>query len=262
MPQCRKKIGNRRCKASCVKGTHYCVFHSKKNSNSVARRKVETKELSAGEKFVIKQAGTRLSKIAGEAMIAKGVYNLLNPEPLVTTVIEGRYVPQSTITANERFLSESKFQKDVQSAKQRHVKLKVKGKAGPGKRYRSRTTFVRADRSIMGRVKVKPTGRDFLHSIEDFEQREIRQSKARRNARLTVMGGATLRYGVPALIVGMSVYDVIMGRSKVRKDSEAIEYGLYGWAAEDAYNVATIVSAGQTTSLLTAGNFTWGALFG
>ena len=262
MPQCRKMIGNRRCKASCVKGTHYCVFHSKKNSNSVGRSLREPKEFSAGEKFVIKQAGTRLSKIAGEAAIAKGVYNLLNPEPRITTLIQGWYVSQRTITANERFLSESKFQKDVQSARQRHVELKVKGKPGKGKRYRSRTTFVRADRSILGRVKVKPTGRDFLHSIEDFEQREIRQSKARRNARLTIMGGATLRYGVPTLIVGMSIYDVLAGRSKVRKGTEGIEYGLYGWAMEDAYNVATIALSGQTTSLLTGGLFQWSDIIG
>ena len=184
------------------------------------------KELSPSEKFVIKQAANRTSKVAGDLITAKGVYNLLNPENRITTVITGRYVPQATITANEAFLSRSKYQKDVESAKQRHVKLKVKGKPGKGKRYRSTTDFVRADRSIMGRVKVKPSGKDYLHSIEDFEQREIRLAKNRRNARLTIIGGRSLRYGVPVLMVGWTIHDLVKrdGDFYLQKDAESM-YG-------------------------------------
>lgn len=244
MAQCRKMIGKRRCKASCIKGTHYCVFHSKKNSNSVARRKVESKELSASEKFVIKQAANRSSKIAGDLITAKAVYNLANPEGQITTVISGRYVPQASITANERFLSESKFQKDVQSAQQRHVKLKVKGKPGKGKRYRSTTDFVRADRSILGRVKVKKTGKDYLHSIEDFEQRERRLAKNQRRNLLTAIGGRALRYGVPVLMTAWTIHDMLKrdGDFYLQKDAESM-YGR-GLGTALSYSADTLLWGG------------------
>jgi len=100
------------------------------------------KELSPSEKFVVKQAANRAAKIAGDAISARGVYTLLNPQSAITTVITGRYVPQATITANEAFLSESKRQADLKSAKQRNVKLVVKGKASPGSRYRLIIEFV------------------------------------------------------------------------------------------------------------------------
>lgn len=219
-------IGERRCKASCVKGTHYCVFHSKKNSNSVVRDSRKPKELSHGEKFVIKQAANRSAKLVGDYITARGLYNLANPDTHVTTVISGRYVPQASITANERFLSESKFQKDVQSAKQRHVQLKVKGKPGKGKRYRSTTDFVRADRSILGRVKVKKTGKDYLHSIEDFEEREARLRKNQQKNLATVLGGRVLRYGVPVLMTAWTIHDLVSrdGDFYLQKDAESM-YG-------------------------------------
>jgi hypothetical protein len=192
----------------------------------VAPEKGEQTELSPSEKFVIKQAANRSSKIAGDLITAKAVYNLANPDGRITTVISGRYVPQATITANERFLSESRFQSNVQSAKQRHVKLKVKGKAGKGKVYRSTTDFVRADRSILGRVKVKSSGRDYLHSIEDFEERERRLAKNQRRNLATAIGGRLLRYGVPVLMVGWTIHDLIKrdGDFWMQKDAEAM-YG-------------------------------------
>ena len=210
----------------------------------VAPEKGEQKELSPSEKFVIKQAANRSSKVAGDLITAKAVYNLANPEGQITTVISGRYVPQATITANERFLSESKFQKDVQSAKQRHVQLKVKGKAGKGKRYRSTTDFVRADRSILGRVKVKKTGKDYLHSIEDFEQRERRLAKNQRRNLATAIGGRALRYGVPALMVGWTIHDLVSrdGGFYLQKDAESM-YGR-GLGTALSYSVDMLLLGG------------------
>lgn len=228
----------------------------------MAPEKGDQSELSPSEKFVIRQSVTRISKIAGDAITARGVYTLLNPQSAVTTVIEGRYVTQATITANEAFLSESKRQADLKSARQRNVKLVVKGKPSPGKRYRSTTKFVRANRTARGKIRVTPKGRDFLHSIETTPEREKRLAKSRRYSRMTIIGGRALRYGVPALIVGWTIYDVFSGNAPERTKEESLEYGLGGWALQDASALATIAYSGQTTSLLTAGNFSWGALFG
>lgn len=172
----------------------------------------EPKELSPSEKFVIRQAATRTAKIAGDAITAKGFYDILNPNKFVTTVISGRYVPQASISANAMALSQSKAKLDIQSSKQRHVKLKVKGKPGKGKVYRSTTDFVRADRSFTGRIRIRPSGKDYLHSIEDSKQRQTRLAKARNRGRLTVIGGRTLRYGVPTLLVFLTVRDIYQGK--------------------------------------------------
>lgn len=180
------------------------------------------RELSSAEKVVIKQTSNKLAKVVGDAITAKGVYNLVNPDNRVTTVISGRYVKQATITANEAFLSRSRRESDLRSAKERHVKLVTKGKPGKGKVYRSTTDFVRADRSILGRVKVKPTGRDYLHSIEDFEEREIRLNKAKNKARLTIIGGRVLRYGVPTLMVAWTINDIIAGKSLTEVAMESV----------------------------------------
>jgi len=181
----------------------------------------EPKELSPSEKFVVKQAANQTAKIAGDAISARGVYTLLNPTSAITTVIQGRYVPQATITANEAFLSESKRQADLKSAKQRNVKLTVKGKPSAGKRYKSTTKYVRADRTARGKIRVTPKGRDFLHTIETTPERELRLAKARRNSRLTIIGGRALRYGVPALMVGWTIADIIAGKSLTEVAMEA-----------------------------------------
>lgn len=206
--------------------------------------KRDPKELSPSEKFVVKQAANRISRIAGDAITAKGVYNLANPSKFVTTVITGRYVPQATITANEAFLSKSRLDADLRSSKERHVKLEVKGKPGKGKVYKSTIDFTRADRSILGRIKVKPTGKDYLHSIEDFEQREIRQAKGRRNARLTIIGGRALRYGVPVLMVGWTIYDVLNDNAPKRTRRESVAYGVGGWVIEDTKLLAGLAISG------------------
>ena len=182
----------------------------------------EPRELSPSEKFVIKQAGNRAAKIAGDAITARGVYTLLNPTSEITTVIQGRYVPQATITANEAFLSESKRQADLRSAKQRNVKLVVKGKPSSKKRYRSTTKFVRADRTILGKVRINPKGRDFLHSIEDTRERRTRVAKSRRYSRMTIIGGRALRYGVPALMVGWTIHDIIAGKPVTQVAMESV----------------------------------------
>lgn len=185
----------------------------------------ESKELSSSEKFVIKQAANRTAKIAGDTISARGVYTLLNPTGAVTTVITGRYVPQATITANEAFLSESKRQADLKSSKKRNVKLTVKGKASPGKRYKSTTKFVRADRTARGKIRVTPKGRDFLHSIETTPEREVRLAKSRRYSRMTIIGGRAIRFGVPAILVGWTVYDIIAGKPVTQVAMESVFMG-------------------------------------
>lgn len=187
--------------------------------------KREPKELSPSEKFVIKQAANRVAKIAGDAITARGVYTLLNPQSAITTVITGRYVPQATITANEAFLSESKRRADLKSAKQRNVKLVVKGKASPGTRYRSTTEFVRANRTARGKIRVTPKGRDFLHSIETTPERELRLARSRRYSRMTIIGGRAVRYGVPALLVGWTIYDIIAGKPVTQVAMESVFMG-------------------------------------
>ena len=185
----------------------------------------EPKELSPSEKFVVKQAANRTAKIAGDAITARGVYTLLNPQSAITTVITGRYVPQATITANEAFLSESKRQADLRSAKQRNVKLVVKGKASPRSRYRSTTKFVRANRTARGKIRVTPKGRDFLHSIETTPEREVRLARSRRYSRMTIIGGRSIRYGVPTLLVGWTVYDIIAGKPITQVAMESVFMG-------------------------------------
>jgi len=223
--------------------------------------KGERKELSVSEKFAIKQSSSRFGKIAGDAITAVGVKNLLNPQHQVTTVVTGRYVPQATLTVNEMGLSESLRQADLRSSKESHIRYEVKGSPGKGKRYSSSTSYVRADRTARGKIKVRPTGRDFLHSIETRPQRDKRLARSRNKARATIIGGRTLRYGVPALMVGWTIYDLVKGDTPVGTPEENLEYGLGGWAAQDASVLGTIVSSGKTTLFLTAGNFDWSDLF-
>ena len=223
--------------------------------------KGERKELSVSEKFVIKQASSRFGKIAGDAITAVGVRNLLNPQAQVTTVITGRYVPQATLTVNEMRLSEQRRKLDLAASKERHVKLQVKGSPGEGKIYRSRTSYVRADRTARGKIRVTPKGRDFLHSIETTPERDKRLARSRSKARATIIGGRALRYGVPALMVGWTIYDLVQGDEPVGTPEENLEYGLGGWALEDASMLGSIASSGKTTLFLTAGNFDWSDLF-
>jgi hypothetical protein len=227
----------------------------------VAPVKREPKELSPSEKFVVKQAANRFSKIAGDAISARGLYTLMNPNSAITTVITGRYVKQGTITANEAALSKSRLEADLRSSKQRHVKLEVKGKPSSGTRYRSTTDYVRADRTARGKIRITPKGRDYLHSIETTPEREKRLARARNNSRMTIIGGRTLRYGVPTLVVLWTLYDVFSGNAPERTKEESLHFGLGGWAIEDATALATIAYTGQTTSLLTMGQFNWSDLF-
>ena len=227
----------------------------------MAPEKREPKELSPSEKFVVKQAANRTAKIAGDYISARGLYTLMNPTSAHTTVVTGRYVAQGTITANEAMLSKSRLEADLRSSKERHVKYEVKGKPSSGKRYQSSTKYVRADRTARGKIRVTPKGRDFLHSIETTPERELRLAKARRNSRLTIIGGRSLRYGVPVLMIGWTIYDVYSGNAPKRTREESLEFGLGGWAIEDASALATIAYTGQTTSLLTMGQFNWGDLF-
>lgn len=227
----------------------------------VVPEKGERKELSVSEKFAIKQTSNAIGKIAGDAITAVGVKNLLNPQAQVTTVINARYVPQATLTVNEMRLSEQRRKLDLSASKQREVKLKVKGSPGKGKIYRSSTSYVRADRTARGRIKVTPKGRDFLHSIETKPEREKRLARSRNKARLTVIGGRSLRYGVPALMVGWTIYDLVKGDEPVGTPEENLEYALGGWAVQDATMLGSIAKSGKTTLFLTAGNFDWSDLF-
>ncbi len=186
----------------------------------------EPRELSPSEKFVVKQAANRTAKIAGDAISARGVYTLLNPTSAITTVITGRYVAQGTITANEAALSKSRLEADLRSSKERHVKLTVKGKPSPGKRYRSTTDYVRADRTARGKIRVTPKGRDYLHSIETTPEREKRLARARTNSRWTIIGGRVLRYGVPVITTAWTIHDFVNrdGDFYLQKDAESM-YG-------------------------------------
>jgi len=198
----------------------------------VGPEKREPKELSPSEKFVAKQAANRSAKIAGDYISARGLYTLLNPNNAITTVIRGSYVAQGTITANEAMLSKSRLEADLRSSKQRHVKLEVKGKASSGKRYRSTTSYVRANRTARGKIRVTPKGRDFLHSIETTPERELRLAKARRNSRLTIIGGRFLRYGVPVLMVGWTIFDLVEQKDKRTKGTAYMDLqsGLDAWS--------------------------------
>lgn len=188
----------------------------------VVPEKGERKELSASEKFAIKQGSNLTAKIAGDAITSRGVYTLLNPSAAITTVIAGRYVVRKTISSNEMKLSESKRQADLRSSKERHVKLKVKGEPGKGKVYRSTTSYVRADRTTRGKIKVTPKGRDFLHSIETTPEREKRIARSRRYSRATIIGGRVLRYGVPTLMVAWTINDIIAGKSPTEIAMESV----------------------------------------
>ncbi len=175
--------------------------------------KGERKELSASEKFAIKQTSNITARIAGDAITARGFYTLANPSAAVTTVIAGRYVARELISKNERSLSESRRQADLRSSKERHVKLKVKGSPGKGKLYRSTTDYVRADRTARGKIRVTSKGRDYLHSIETTPERDLRLARARTRSRWTIIGGRTLRYGVPVLMTAWTINDIISGKS-------------------------------------------------
>ncbi len=192
----------------------------------------EPKELSPSEKFVVKQAANRTAKIAGDAISARGLYTLMNPNSAITTVITGRYVKQGTISANEAALSKARLEADLRSSKERHVKLEVKGKPSSGSRYRSTTDYVRADRTARGKIRVTPKGRDYLHTIETTPERELRVAKARRNSRLTIIGGRTLRYGVPVLMVGWTIFDLVDQADKRTKETAYMDLqsGRDAWA--------------------------------
>ncbi len=194
--------------------------------------KREPKELSPSEKFVVKQAANRTAKIAGDAISARGLYTLMNPNSAITTVITGRYVKQGTISANEAALSKARLEADLRSSKERHVKLEVKGKPSSGSRYRSTTDYVRADRTARGKIRVTPKGRDYLHTIETTPERELRVAKARRNSRLTIIGGRTLRYGVPVLMVGWTIFDLVDQADKRTKETAYMDLqsGRDAWA--------------------------------
>ena len=185
-------------------------------------RKEDSSELTASEKFAIKQGSNLTAKIAGDAITARGVYTLANPGAAITTVVAGRYVARKTISANERRLSESKRQADLRTGKERHVKLKVKGSPGKGKVYRSTTSYVRASRTARGRIRVSPKGRDFLHSIETTPEREKRLARSRNYSKATIIGGRALRYGVPTLMVAWTINDIIAGKSPTEIAMETV----------------------------------------
>lgn len=190
-------------------------------------RKEDSSELTASEKFAIKQGSNLTARIAGDAITARGVMTLANPSAIITTVVAGRYVKRKgSISMNERSLSESKRQADLRMAsKERHVKLEVKGSPGKGKLYRSRTSYVRADRTARGKIKITPKGRDFLHSIERRSEREKRIARSRRYSKATIIGGRVLRYGVPTLMVAWTINDIIAGKSPTEIAMESVFMG-------------------------------------
>ena len=189
-------------------------------------RKEDSSELTVSEKFAIKQGSNLTARIAGDAITARGIYTLASPSAIITTVVAGRYVKRKgSISVNERSLSESKRQADLQSSKQRHVKLKVKGSPGKGKLYRSSTSYVRADRTARGKIKVTPKGRDFLHSIETTPEREKRLARSRNMSKATIIGGRVLRYGVPTLMVAWTINDIIAGKSPTEIAMESVFMG-------------------------------------
>jgi hypothetical protein len=52
---------------------------------------------------------------------------------------------------------------------------------------------------------------DFLQTLEDFESREKRYSRQRLKGRSIILGGATVKYGVPILVYGSIAYGIVGG---------------------------------------------------
>ena len=76
MPQCKKRIGRRRCKAKSVKGSEYCVFHTPRRYSTRSRGSrrpfVETAQQLAGNRFLQNQLLSRGLPAASPQLIAGG----------------------------------------------------------------------------------------------------------------------------------------------------------------------------------------------
>ena len=137
---------------------------------------------------------------------------VINPEHMHTQTITGRYTTVMGMTPNEVFLSEERYRR-FSEIEERHIR-KVGDRGAPTKtqRFRATTELTRADRSIMGRnIRTGDQYGDFLQTLEDFESREKRYSRQRIKGRSIILGGATVKYGVPILVYGSIAYGIVDG---------------------------------------------------
>lgn len=141
-------------------------------------------------------------------MIASGSAMMARREPFVTQTIIGKYEPRiGGMSANERFLSESSYEI---FKRERPGNIRTVGDQGPPGPHRRFSTVIEFERGRVkpswftpgGKVVADPKGPGFLHTMEDAETRQKRQSRYRSKARLRVAGGAVLRYGIaPAMYI-------------------------------------------------------------
>lgn len=168
------------------------------------------------QRYVAKQAIVKSSENLGTVMVASGAAMLKRKEPFVTQTITGHYTTAIGMSANEQYLSQSRYEIFKRESPGYVKKVGDRGAPTREQRFTTSIQFTRARRkprwfAPFGGVKVvvDPKGPDFLHSIEDAESRQKRQSAYRRKARTRIAAGTALRVGVaPAMYLysGYSLY--------------------------------------------------------
>lgn len=159
------------------------------------------------QRYVAKQAIVKSSEYLGTVMVASGAAMLKRKEPFVTQTITGHYTTAIGMSANEQYLSQSRYEIFKRESPGYVKKVGDRGAPTSQQRFTTTTEFTRARHKPAwfapfggAKVVVDPKGPDFLHSIEDFESREKRQAAYRRKARVRVAAGTALRVGVaPAM---------------------------------------------------------------
>jgi len=79
MPRCAKRIGKRRCKAKCIKGEKYCLFHSTKTAGLKRRQQKKNNKSTAAERIAKRRAiiyghqtAGKIATVVGPSMVAFG----------------------------------------------------------------------------------------------------------------------------------------------------------------------------------------------
>lgn len=202
-------------------------------------------------RFVAKQAILKSSDYVGTMMVASGATMLKRREPFFTQTITGTYTTAIGMSANEQYLSQSRYELFKRESPGYVKKVGDQGAPTKTQRFTTTTQYTRARFKPRwfapfrgAKIVVDPEGPDFLHSMEDAESRQKRQAAYRRKARTRVAAGTVLRVGVaPAMYLysGYSLY----GRYKSDKL----------WLQEDATKaygpvLGPVLAAGADTIMM------------
>jgi len=126
---------------------------------------------------------------------------MLRPETRILSTSYAKYIPVSGMTANESFLSKSRYETFKKLEADKNIRtVGDRGAPRSNQRFDYVSERTRTDR-----------GRGFLDSSEDYVTRRKRLARSRQFGAAKWAFGGLLLKGVPVILMAWTAHDIIKG---------------------------------------------------